>query len=314
MFRNFLKFVLSIGVFAAVLYFGYSALGGEWAFLYNRYFPCRRAISYSIAEFDTRFGVSEADFLKYIEEAVRPWEEAINRDLFAPADGDSSGNLKINLIYDHRQEATDKIKELDVALGDTRAIYEAERIKYNQLKREYMEDQAKYDARVVAFKTRQDAYEREVNYWNKRGGAPKKEYDELKAEGEALEREFNSIKNIEAQLNDQIDEINALVSSINTMAKDLNLNVAELNEIGEARGEEFTEGEYRQEGGEREINVYEWSAREKLVRLLTHELGHALGLSHVEDPEAIMYYLNQNKNGKLTKADIEELKTACKIK
>lgn len=91
-----------------------------------------------------------------------------------------------------------------------------------------------------------------------------------------------------------------------------------LNSIGQSRGEEFTEGEYKSEykSGvyEQEIDIYEFSTKAKLRRVLAHELGHALGLDHVEDPKAIMYRLNQGTNDTLTKDDLAELKTYCNIK
>jgi predicted Zn-dependent protease len=51
--------------------------------------------------------------------------------------------------------------------------------------------------------------------------------------------------------------------------------------------------------------------------VLAHEFGHALGLDHVEDPQAIMYYLmdKQNiKDLKLTTDDINALKKGCNIR
>jgi len=312
--KNILKIIFSIvvvGVFSWFFLNPVRLLGIE---LYNRYFPCRYPISYTLGTFDKNFGISEGDFLEAIKEAERVWEQPINKELFVYKPDSLSNYLKINLTYDFRQQVTEKINKIDASLLGTRAEYDHLKSQYAILQTEYSAQKKEYESLVALFQKKQSAYTKKVNYWNGRGGADAKTYKEIKNEEVSLQNDFEKVKVMERELDLKISDINTLVSQINNLAKELNLNVGELNSINQSRGEEFTQGEYKEGAQYKEINVYEFSTKEKLISVLAHEFGHALGLEHVEDSGAIMYYLNENKNGKATPADLDALKMRCKIK
>ena len=114
-------------------------------------------------------------------------------------------------------------------------------------------------------------------------------------------------------LNSKVDGINALASALNDLAKNLNISVDNFNSIGGSLGGEFEEGTYTADQDGRRIDIYQFENKTKLVRVLAHELGHALGLDHNDDSKAIMYRLNSGQNEKPTQTDIKELRALCGI-
>jgi len=308
--RKSLQHFLMIAFLAAMIVVFRVQLRNEFLFLMNTYLPCRLPIAYTIGTFDTRFGLTQAEFLQAVYDAERIWEKPIGKELFNQK---QNGSVRINLVYDDRQDVTIQLQSLGLTLSDSRASYDALRAKYLTLNARYEQERSRYESLVVAFNAHQDAYNADVAKANARGGAKPAEYTRLNAQRQSLEIEIQNIQAVERTINADADTINTLVTELNREARALNLNVGEYNKVGATRGQEFDEGLYQSGPNGTSINIYQYDDRAKLVRVLAHELGHALGLEHVDDPNAIMYRLNQGANEKLTTTDLAALKTLCGI-
>lgn len=286
-----------------------------WTNLYyqiSRLTPsCQQPLTFSIGSIDPRFGLSENRVIELVEQAGAIWSQAIDRDLFAYAT--NSGEIKINFVYDYRQETTNKLKDLGIVVGASRQDYEELKIKYDTLDRQYRVQREELRKLIADFEKEQNAYNTEVAKWNQQGGAPKEVYNRLNQSKLLLDRQLAVINNKTKQVNSLAENLNTTGEGLNQLIDKLNLNVDRYNSVGEAVGKEFQEGVYIQDETGRRIEVYEFSDEEQLIRLLAHELGHALGLDHSSGVDDIMYYLNEAGNDKLTANDLTALQNLCGI-
>lgn len=308
--NKFLRIIINLIIFGVIIFFFRVPLQNLWVNSFNYYFPCRQPITYSIGTFDTRFGITQQDFISAMKDAETIWEKPISEDLFAFS---STGNLKVNLIYDDRQKTTIQLQKMGIVVKDNRESYDALKTKYDTIRGSYSEQKVLFEARIEAFDIRREAYESEVISANKHGGVNKEIYNRLNIEKEYLQTENAEILLMQNGLNTMVDNVNTLAEALNQLAISLNIDVKKFNTVGGSLGEEFNEGLYKSDTNGQEIDIFQFENRTKLVRVLAHELGHALGLGHVEDPKAIMYRLNNGVNEKLTDIDIIELKTLCGV-
>ena len=145
--------------------------------------PCREPITYRLGNVDERFNLTREEFRTAINMAAAMWGKPFHRDLFRE---DPDGAIEINLLYDYRQEATDRLKKLNYKIDRSKSSYEELKSRLENLKAEYEQKKAGLNSDFNAYNAKVNAFNTETESWNRRGGVPQsihmrlmKEKDEL---------------------------------------------------------------------------------------------------------------------------------------
>ena len=272
--------------------------------------PCDRPLAYHIGAFDERFGLSREQFQEVINQAAGIWEQSLDKTLFLSS---ADKGFAINLLYDYRQQTTEQLTALGFVIKDGKTSYAELKNQYNSLKTSYDAQKKELENLIATFEQRKSVYEEDVTYWNSKGGAPRDKYESLQKEKSYLDSQILLINQRQKALSINTENLNVMAEALNKLAKDFNTTVDTYNTIGAKTGPEFEEGEYVLDRHGQRINIYQFDSGKRLIRVLAHELGHVLGMEHVEDPDAIMYRLNQGDSEKATAQDFIELKRVCGI-
>lgn len=277
-----------------------------WFFWYQAQTPCDRTFRYSVGDVDIGFGMTTSEIIKTLREVETMWEEPTGLDLF---EYDPQSDFKIHLVYDERQARTDESKVVGENMNQLEDSFQDTQIQHQNLKKQYDERTAVFQKKLDLYNTRMNALNADIQMWNTKGGAPEQEYNRIENEKKSLGVEFDSIQKQENELNVLREQLNMLADEGNQARDQYNEKVFEYNDIYGGEGE-FSQGTWFFD----RIEIYEFEDKKHLKLVLAHELGHALGLDHVEDPQAIMYYLMENQelsDRRVTDADIAALNDLC---
>jgi len=280
--------------------------------------PCSKPIVYFIDKFDPEFGQTKSEFENNLNQAVSMWNKAVGKELFkySPNEAQNMSNLSkrklsVNLIFDQRQETTNKLKVIDSNISNSKDSYENLKARFDALKIIYNNQKTALQTMVTIYESDKVSYQKDVIYWNNKGGAPKEQYAQLENKRLALNIQVQKINTANKGLGSTVADLNALVASLNSLNKDINQKIGTFNTVSTSNGSEFQEGEYVSDQNGQRINIYQYNDNTKLIRVLAHEFGHALGLDHVADPRAIMNAYNLDSSTNLSNDDLFALRIIC---
>ncbi len=133
----------------------------------------------------------------------------------------------------------------------------------------------------------------------------KQTYEKDQAAGmnqEELNQEAQQLNQEAAQINDMVTQLNAQIAQVNANANSYNQTAA---------GQNFEEGEFIEQFGQKQIDIYQYTDTTKLIRLMAHEFGHSIGLGHNQNPQSIMYPENDARSLTLSSDDLAALNARC---
>lgn len=254
----------------------------NYASLYAALDPCKKPITYKVDSVDERFNLTRDKVLDYAWKAAEVWNDGYGQQLFVYSE---NGELSLNMVFDERQLASNKINALDKQLASNKDELNA-KIKVHR------------DS-VADFKKKLTQHNSNVQYWNSQGGAPQEEYNKLTKEQEDLQKEADRLNNEAQNLNLSTEDYNLQVGKLNHAIEDFNEDLEKKPEEGLFIG------------AENKIEIYFNNNREELIHTIAHEFGHARNLDHNNNSKSIMYPFS-TRAVRLSNDDISDLVEVCR--
>ena len=258
--------------------------------------PLDTRLRYRIAAVDPRFKLSVEQVEAISQQATQVWKDGTGKDYFVY---DPNAQLAIHLIYDERQYESEQRREHLSRLETNQQQWLNKKKQLDQIEQEVLQNKQILDQKQLQL-------DQQIQYYNQErqlaqrspSSSVNAEYfqqrqQHLQQNVEQLQQEIGQYNQKISQLNQQIDELNALDQQLNASVKQYKQRF---------QPHLFHKGLFNG----KQILIYEFESEDDLRLTLAHELGHALGLQHTDDPHALLHPVMKDQDiahFRLTQAD-----------
>ena len=265
---------------------------------------CSTPISLTIGQIDEQFNVTTETLRGALESAVHEWNSATGRSLFVVRE---EGEVTINLLFDGRQ---DSINQLAAEERGIAAISE-------DLKARVQSHEAaatRIKTAVASWNNETESHNKRVEGMNSRAAAEVENQDDyaaLQAEQNEISQVIGRLEESKRRLMLETELLNREAIALNEERETLNARIQSVHDRFPPTI--FTQGEHRRGLAVNEINIYTFYDIKEFYLVLLHEMGHALGLPHIEERPAIMYPVIEHGSdlSNLTPSDVQAALDMC---
>lgn len=281
--------------------------------------PCAVPLRWRLESIDSRFGLSRTEAEVALRDAFRLWQTELGETLF---EVDEAGH-PISFVFDERQASTQRRRtERDAATEIAREL-EVMKDAFDERQALQRRESTAYAEAAGTHGERTRLLNEEINAWNRQNDMPDSvrtrlgaEREDLADQGRTLDRRREQIQEGDEGLAEESRRVNSQVEEYNRAQARLGRLPLDRAEAGRY-DEEVTTRDGEVEHVSRQIRVFRFDSPRDLVRVLAHELGHALGLGHANVAGAVMSAVSTFGEGEgvpsLHGRDVEMLDATCPV-